>query len=501
VAQVTKQGFVFVFRRSDGEPIWPIVEVPVPQSTVPGEKTAPTQPIPTQPPPFERQGVAIDELVDFTPQLRAAAIAQIAQYDWGELFTPPSTRGAILMPGIGGGGNWGGASFDPDTGTLYVTSLGSLPYLVELRNGGAPNFYFAAPSILLGPLGQFYLFKPPYATITAYDLNRGEILWRVPNGAGGGVVGHASSLLTKTLLFYKTRSRAKLTVFDKANGQLLREIGLPANASGAPMTYMTNGRQYLVVAVGVEDQTMELVALALPGALESAGAVHFAESEIATVEGAGEARFAVVRAGGSRGAVTVDVVPSAGSAAAGQDFVAATNTLSWADGETATKQGSVAIVDDALEEAAETFVLELANPSGELGLAAPSRATVTLENDDVEPCAVDDVTLCLRGQRFRVRTTFRTAAQQTGVGRAFGITGDSGFFTFFGDGNVEVLVKVLDACAPPFDRFWVFAAGLTDVEVTLTVTDTAIGAVRSYRSELGQAFAPIQDTTAFATCP
>jgi hypothetical protein len=114
---------------------------------------------------------------------------------------------------------------------------------------------------------------------------------------------------------------------------------------------------------------------------------------------------------------------------------------------------------------------------------------------------VDDVTLCLRGQRFRVRTTFRTAAQQTGVGRAFGITGDSGYFTFFGEGNVEVLIKVLDACAPPFDRFWVFAAGLTDVEVTLTVTDTVIGAVRSYRSELGQVFAPIQDTTAFATCP
>jgi hypothetical protein len=109
--------------------------------------------------------------------------------------------------------------------------------------------------------------------------------------------------------------------------------------------------------------------------------------------------------------------------------------------------------------------------------------------------------LCLQGGRFRVRADFRTAQPATGAGRATPLTTDSGYFTFFADDNVELLVKVLDACVTPFDRFWVFAAGLTDVEVTLTVADTEGDVVRRYVNPLGTAFPPIQDTDAFTTCP
>ena len=129
VAQITKQGFVFVFDRATGEPIWPIDEVAVPPSTVPGERAAPTQPFPTRPPPFERQGVVLDELIDATPAVRAAALEIVSRYDWGGVFEPPSLRGTIMNPGIGGGGNWGGASFDPETANAlrHVARESALP--------------------------------------------------------------------------------------------------------------------------------------------------------------------------------------------------------------------------------------------------------------------------------------------------------------------------------------------------------------------------------------
>src|SRR5438552_1090863 len=132
VAQVTKQGFVYVFDRVTGRPIWPLEDRPVPQSTVPGEKTAATQPLPTKPAPFERQGLTPDDVIDFTPELRTEALAILDRYDRGPLFTPPSERGTVLVPGIGGGASWAGAAFDPDTGRLYVTSI-TAPTVVRLR--------------------------------------------------------------------------------------------------------------------------------------------------------------------------------------------------------------------------------------------------------------------------------------------------------------------------------------------------------------------------------
>src|SRR6185437_4253117 len=122
LAQISKQGFVYALDRVTGKPIWPITEKPVPASDVPGESASPTQPFPTKPAPFEYQGVSIDSLADFTPQIRAEAIKAVAPYRIGPLYTPPSIRGTVVRPSVVGGGNWGGAAVDPATGMLYVPS-------------------------------------------------------------------------------------------------------------------------------------------------------------------------------------------------------------------------------------------------------------------------------------------------------------------------------------------------------------------------------------------
>ena len=186
VAQISKQGFTYVFDRVSGEPVWPIEERAVPQSTVPGESLSPTQPFPTKPAAFAVQGISDETLIDFTPELRQEALQLIERFDYGPVFTPPSLRGTINMPGWGGGGWWTGASFDPDTGMFYVPST-TIPIVVQLvevdpeqsnlvyTRGGATN--------VGGPQG-LPLTKPPYGRITAIDLNTGEHEWMVPHGEG-----------------------------------------------------------------------------------------------------------------------------------------------------------------------------------------------------------------------------------------------------------------------------------------------------------------------------
>ncbi|HMX27429.1 MAG TPA: PQQ-binding-like beta-propeller repeat protein, partial [Blastocatellia bacterium] len=185
VAQISKSGFAFVFDRKTGKPVWPIEERAVPQSTVAGERTSPTQPFPTKPAPFERQGATEENLVDFTPEIRAEAKKILEQYTNGPLFTPPSEKGTINLPGWAGGGNWWGAAFDPETGMLYVPSISS-PITVTLRkpDPARSNFnYRAMIGSVTGPQG-LPLFKPPYGRITAIDLNKGEHAWQVVHGDG-----------------------------------------------------------------------------------------------------------------------------------------------------------------------------------------------------------------------------------------------------------------------------------------------------------------------------
>jgi glucose dehydrogenase len=310
VAQVTKQGFVFVFDRVTGAPVWPIEERPVPPSNVPGERTAPTQPFPTRPPPFETQGAVEDNLIDFTPELRAEALEIVARYTTGPLFTPPSIRddgpngklGTIQVPGSQGGGNWHGAAFDPETQRFYVPSLTG-PFVADLEPG-APEFtdlrYVKGTRLWMGGPRGLPLFKPPYGRITAYDMQAGDIAWQVANGDGPrdhpalrdldlpplGNPGRAAPLLTKTLLFVGEGSPVMVVqsriqpgqpletapsyaepyfrAYDKATGDVVAELELPAGTTGAPMTYMHAGKQYIVVAVGGLEEPPEFVALSLP---------------------------------------------------------------------------------------------------------------------------------------------------------------------------------------------------------------------------------------------
>jgi len=289
VAQITKTGFCFVFDRVTGKPVWPIEERPVPQSTVPGERTSPTQPFPTKPAPFERQGATIDNLIDFTPELREEAIKILNQYDHGPMFTPPTERGTINLPGWAGGANWWGAAFDPDTGIIYIPSITS-PIVVKLNkpDPNRSNFRYirgggglgAAPT---GPRG-LPLFKPPYGRITAINLNTGDHVWQIPHGDGprqkvSEIVGRdvgplgeggGGPLLTKTLLFIGQGAGGRgasgsgganvLRAFDKATGKVIAEINLPARPHGTPMTYLAGGKQYIVLAT----DDGRLVALSLP---------------------------------------------------------------------------------------------------------------------------------------------------------------------------------------------------------------------------------------------
>ena len=302
VAQVTKQGFVFAFDRVTGAPLWPIEDRPVPQSSVAGEKTVATQPFPTRPAPFEIQGIRETDLIDLTPELRSQALEIIGKYDHGPLYTPPTERGTILMPGVGGGASWSGAAWDPETETYYVTTFRA-PAVVKLNAppaGVAATRYVGRFDFLPGP-ARLPLLKPPWGSVVAIDMSRGEHRWRAAVGTGPrnhpalamlnlterlGWATRSFALATKSLLFvapmgyrgparpapFSPRQRVndlfnlepKLYAYDKATGKLLAEIPLPANATGAPMTYMSNGKQQIVFAVGGSNLTEELLALRRP---------------------------------------------------------------------------------------------------------------------------------------------------------------------------------------------------------------------------------------------
>jgi len=282
VAQVSKQAFLYVFDRVTGEPVWPIIETPVPPSNIPGEFAAPTQPIPTKPAAFDRQGLTNDDLIDFSKALRDEAKQIISEFEYGPIYTPPSLKGTINMPGWGGGANWSGAAFDPSSQMLYIPSVTN-PMVVKLKPGNPDetNFnYVRSRSVtsIRGPQG-LPISKPPYGRITAIDLSTGEHAWMVPNGNGPrqkvidlgladpGPLGNRSTgpLVTATLLFVAQADgkRNLLRAFDKSNGRVIAEIDLPLRPGGTPMTYMSGGRQYIALASGQGDAAA-LVVVALP---------------------------------------------------------------------------------------------------------------------------------------------------------------------------------------------------------------------------------------------
>ena len=310
VAQASKQGFLYVFNRETGQPVWPIVERPVEQTTVPLEKTSPTQPFPTKPPPFELQGVQEKDLIDFTPEVLAEARKVAATIKLGPLFTPPIVRGEGGKSGtayIANGANWPGGSYDPDTGIFYVFS-NSLTRLLVLANepkrsdmdyintggGGDSGGGGGGPGCLLMPCAitvqGLPFVKPPWGRITAIDLNKGEMAWQIPHGETldavtnhpmlkgvtiprTGRIGPIGTLTTKTLVISGERGfttppsgqrYAKLYAYDKATGRELANVTMPAPQTGNPITYMLNGKQYLVLAISGPEFPAELIAYTAP---------------------------------------------------------------------------------------------------------------------------------------------------------------------------------------------------------------------------------------------
>ena len=323
IAQPTKQAFLYVFDRATGQPVWPIEERPVAKGDVPGEWYAATQPFPTKPPAFDRQGFSIDDLIDFTPELRAEAVKLVSRYKIGPLYTPPVVSkwegplAMLMLPSAGGGTNWEGGSADPETGMLYVgsnttpTAVGLIPADPARSDFGYASGRAPAPAaqvvagvgaVPAGPaegggggglnIQGLPLVKPPYGRITAYNMNKGEIAWQIAHGETPdnvrnhpalkgltiprtGRQGRLGTLVTKTLLvageggFFTTPSGqrgAMLRAYDKATGKEVGEVYMPAPQTGSPMTYMLDGRRYIVVSISGAAYSGELRALRLPAA-------------------------------------------------------------------------------------------------------------------------------------------------------------------------------------------------------------------------------------------
>jgi quinoprotein glucose dehydrogenase len=330
VAQPSKQAWLYVLNRETGEPVWPIEERPVPKGDVPGEWYAPTQPFPTKPPAYERQGVSIDDLIDFTPELRAEALKVAGRYKLGPLFTPPvvsKAEGPLSTLTSGFATNWPGGSYDPETHIAYIYSQSGAsplslvvppPDLSDMnfiqgnaltgarRTGGSGSSAgggrtgegptaAAAPAAAEGGAGLTVqglpLLKPPYSRISAIDLNKGDILWYIPHGDTPDAVrnhpalkgltiprtgrpGLIGPLVTKTLLIAgeggvvttpSGQRGAMLRAYSKTDGKDVGAVYMPAPESGSPMTYMLNGKQYIVIAVSGGNYSGELLAFRLPG--------------------------------------------------------------------------------------------------------------------------------------------------------------------------------------------------------------------------------------------
>jgi len=333
VAQPTKQGFLYLFDRVTGKPIWPIPEKPVEVGNVPGEWYSPTQPIPSKPPAYSRNGVSIDDLIDFTPVLREKGKEVASHYHLGPVFTPPSVSklegplGTLTMGTASGGTNWPGGSYDPETHIAYLYACNSciepiglvpspkevsdLNYIagvagqeVQIMRGPGENAGADSPKPPKKRLASQFvrlevdglpLVKPPYGTITAINLDKGEFVWQIAHGETPDVVRNSEllkgmniprtgqetynigTLITKTLVIAGEGQvtttadhprGAMLRAYDKATGKEVGAVYMPAPQTGSPMTYMVRGKQYIVVGVSGGPYSGEYIAYTLPSAGE-----------------------------------------------------------------------------------------------------------------------------------------------------------------------------------------------------------------------------------------
>jgi quinoprotein glucose dehydrogenase len=316
IAQPTKQAWLYVFDRATGQPVWPIEERPVPKGDVPGEWYSPTQPFVTKPPAFDRQGISEDDLVDFTPEIKAEALRVAKNYKLGPLFTPPVVSqwpgplATIFMPGSAGGANWMGGALDRDTNIYYIYSITeSRPYGLVPGDPSRTDFRYVTgqarnPNAAAAPGGRggrggdggegggngvsvqgLPLVKPPYGRITALDLNKGDLVWQIAHGETPdniknhpalkgvtiprtGRIGRIGVLVTKTLViageggFFTApngKRGAMLRAYDKAAGNEVGAVYMEAPQTGSPMTYQIDGTQYLTVSIGGAGHPAELL--------------------------------------------------------------------------------------------------------------------------------------------------------------------------------------------------------------------------------------------------
>jgi quinoprotein glucose dehydrogenase len=271
LAQVTKQAYLFVFDRETGQPKWPIVETVVLQSSVTGEETSPTQPIPSKPAPYDHQGVNEDNIIDFTDSLKSQGLDIISQYDYGELYLPPTDKGALTVPSIGGGGSWSGASYHSGKNTLFVPSV-TWPFVIRIERSGLATTQNR--DFVNGPSG-LPLMKPPYGRVTAISMDTGEHLWVAPIGRGYesnsaisqltfdeylGVPQRVFSMTTKNLLI---TGQQRLSAFNLDTGNRVGEVSIPDAVQGNLMAYELNDKVYLVITIGGSGTKSELIAYTL----------------------------------------------------------------------------------------------------------------------------------------------------------------------------------------------------------------------------------------------
>lgn len=291
VVQTLKQSHLFMFDPDTGEPMFPVEERPVPASDTPGERTAATQPFPLLPAPYDRQGFQTDDLNDMTPEIHARAREIAADYRMSELFTPPSlfqhpkdgSLGTLHLPSSTGGSNWEGSAYDPDTGIIYVPSRTATSVLSLINDPDASSVRYIQGGGRTPSVDGIPLVKPPWGRITAIDLSSGEHVWQVVNGdtpediknhellrsvdfPPTGKPTRSGILLTKSLLFHGEGpgGDAYLHALDKATGERVAAVELPASVTGVPMSYVLDGKQYLVMTVSDFRNAARLVALTLP---------------------------------------------------------------------------------------------------------------------------------------------------------------------------------------------------------------------------------------------
>ena len=392
-------------------------------------------------------------------------------------------------------------SFDPQSGDLFIGDVGqSAREEVNVQSSASSGGENYGWKVMEGSLCSNLStnscdVEPPVCNDPAYSLPALEYNTNDNCAVVGGTVYRGSDVPALAGRYiYGDFCSGRIFLARRTSGTWRPDDELdlqPGNITSFGQD--TDGEVYVVTDGGAIFRFVE--------AAETAGQISFAETEIFVDESAGSATLIVERTGGASGAVSVRYRTVERTALADIDYTPVDGQLDWEDGNSSSREIVVPLVDDAIAEEQEFFRVRIESPGG--GATLGTTAMLVFINDDDEgelPCVAGESTLCLNDGRFRVTSTYRTPSGDAGVGRAAPLTDDSGTFWFFDESNVEVLVKLLDAC-DPFDAFWVFAAGLTDVETTLTVTDTRTGASRVYQNPQSTPFRPVTDTAAFDTCP